>query len=363
MVDTSLPNAPVTLSLTPVADPERLAARWEALEARAAGSFFQSWIWTFCLAAERFPAALLLSAQIAGQDVALALFNRRGAWPGPETLWLGESGNAMLDAPFIEHNGPLLARDAPADLLARCLRMALRAANPPLLGRRLVLNGVDDAVLAAARQAGSVALRQSRPAPWVDFAALPPGGYLASLSGNTRHQLRRARKLHAATGPLTLHRAASIAEAHACLDALAVLHQRSWTGRGKPGAFANPAFTRFHRTLIARGWASDAIDLLRIGVGERVIGYLYNFRYRNRALAYQSGFDYAGLTAQHKPGLLCHLLAIEQYHAAGLTGYDFLAGGDRYKMSLANANQTLHWLHAAAPTSPAGWILRARLDR
>jgi len=68
------------------------------------------------------------------------------------------------------------------------------------------------------------------------------------------------------------------------------------------------------------------IDLLRIAAGDQTIGFLYNFRFRNRVYAYQSGFDYSVSHPHQKPGLTCHHLAIEMYRRQGLEVYDFLAG-------------------------------------
>ena len=145
----------------------------------------------------------------------------------------------------------------------------------------------------------------------------------------------------------------------AWLDALAALHQATWTGRGQPGAFANPAFRHFHRALLARAMPRGEADLLRIAAGARVIGYLYNFRHRGRALAYQSGFDYPDAGPHAKPGLTCHHTAIELARREGMDAYDFLAGGDRYKASLANAATTLHWLDMAPRWLPRGLAYRA----
>jgi CelD/BcsL family acetyltransferase involved in cellulose biosynthesis len=132
------------------------------------------------------------------------------------------------------------------------------------------------------------------------------------------------------------------------LDRLAVLHQAHWTRRGKPGAFAGPAFRRFHRALLARAVPRGEADLLCIAAGGREIGYLYNFRFRERVLAYQSGFDYATAGAHEKPGMTCHHAAIEAALAEGMDCYDFLAGAQRYKSSLAGAEVPLHWLEAVA---------------
>ena len=327
-----------------------LGEEWRALEARADASFFQSWTWVGCLAEARFPAPVLLRAERGGETLALALCNRRRG-----ALWLGESGDPAWDAVYVEHNGPLLARGAEA-LLPAVLRALLGSAWS---GRRLRLAGVDAAHVSAARAAGAVRLLRKNPAPWVDFAALGDGGVLAALSANTRYQVRRSDRAYAAAGPIRVERAATVAEAEAFLDALAALHQAAWTARGERGAFANPDFVRFHRALIMRAVPRGEAELLRIAAGGSVIGYLYNFRHRGRVLAYQSGFDYAAAGPHRKPGLTCHHAAIEFFRHDGAVAYDFLAGGDRYKTSFANATTELFWLDLAPRASVRGLVYRA----
>ncbi len=146
-------------------------------------------------------------------------------------------------------------------------------------------------------------------------------------------------------------RAATAAEAHDWLDELATLHQATWKARGHPGAFANPFFGRFHHVLIDRGMPRGEIDLLRVTAGSRVVGLLYNFRYRGQALAYQGGFDYAGAGRHQKPGLTCHHQAIRLATIDGLNRYDMLAGEDRYKRSLAGDATALHWLEVGRGAS------------
>src|SRR5258707_7664875 len=125
-------------------------------------------------------------------------------------------------------------------------------------------------------------LYASRPAPFVDLEALRCLGrdFLATTSGNTRYQIRRSERRYAALGPLAIQRARSLDEAQDFLTALARLHQSYWTGRGKPGAFANPNFERFHRALIVRAFADGGIDLLKVTAGATILGYLYNLSFR-----------------------------------------------------------------------------------
>lgn len=325
----------LTVSLQPPSAPPALEAAWRSLEARADLSFFRSWTWTGCLYAERFPRPLLLRAERDGAVVALGLFNR-----GRLSLHLGESGIAARDSIYIEHNGLLRAREG-APNLAELLRVVRARKLPP---RRLVLSGVDDSHLQAARAIGGrVVLRRDHVAPVLDLEKSGPD-WMAAISANTRQQLRRSARAYAGQGRLRIERAGTMEQAHAFLDALAFLHQRIWEKRRERGAFAEPFFRRFHRELIARGMDRDEIDLLRISAGDRVIGYLYNFRHRGRVLAYQSGFDYDVATGAQKPGMTCHQMAIDMYAAAGVRAYDFLAGDHRYKRSLANGQATLHWL-------------------
>ena len=102
------------------------------------------------------------------------------------------------------------------------------------------------------------------------------------------------------------------------------------------------------------------VDLLRVTAGSTVVGYLLNFNHAGQVSAYQSGFDYAAAGPHQKPGLTCHYLAIEDYRAAGAVTYDFLAGPDRYKQSLANAERPLHWLSLAPRWHPYGIAARFR---
>jgi CelD/BcsL family acetyltransferase involved in cellulose biosynthesis len=365
----TLMNAPASVRIT-VSAVRSLAAvetSWRALEAESDPSFFQSWTWVGCLAEERFPHPVLLRALRNDRVVGLALLNCTPGPLGSEILWLNESGNPTLDAVFVEHNGVLLARDA-AELLPACLHALLRAPIAPGTqtgggwGRRLRLAGVDAAHLAAAQQVGVVHLLEQRPAPFVDVAALPiePDGYLATLSANTRYQVRRSKRRLARLGPLEVRQAETVAEGLAFLDALAALHQNTWTKRGERGAFAAPGFLRFHRNLVARALPRGEVGLLRITAGSQVLGYLYNLRLRDRVFSYQSGFDYTAVAAvagpHAKPGITCHHAAILRAQAEAARAYDFLAGPDRYKTSLTRAATPLHWLDVAPRFSGQGLL-------
>lgn len=333
------------IHLSPVEDFEALGRVWRELESEVAGhGFFQSWSWVGCLAAERYPDPVLLRAEQGGKVQGLALFNRRHG-----RLCLTESGDALLDAPFIEHNAPLASPAIGTALL--------RAAWGARGVGRLILGGVAPETMAAA--GGAAWRKQLREAPYADLVALRAAGQgpLGLCSANTRQQIRRSDRSYATRGPLTI---TCLTDALAGFEAMLPLHACSWAARGKPGAFASAWMRRFHRALITEAGPRGEVELLHIAAGGCDVGYLYNFRHQGRVHAYQSGFDHAGAGRHEKPGLTSHALAIGRALAAGDSVYDFLAGADRYKLSLSHASQPLWWVELVRPWSWRGMARRAR---
>ena len=326
---------PIRIEAGTISRFDALGESWRALEARAPeASFFQGWTWMGCLVAERFPKPVVVRAEVDGVVVGLALFNRRGG-----RLFLSESGAAPLDAPFIEHNAPLLAAGAPAGVLPDMLRAAWRSGW--VWG--MTLSGAPAEVAAAA--GGFTWRRQQRVAPYVDLDAVRAAGgdYLATLSANTRQQIRRSLRAYAARGPVRLDRAETAAEALAWFGELVRLHGETWRRRGQPGAFADAFASRFHTALIERGTPRGEVDLLRACAGSDAFGYLYNVRRGDSVSAYQGGWDLRDPGRQERPGVVCHLLAIERALHGTARRYDFLAGGGRYKSSLGHAAKQLVW--------------------
>jgi CelD/BcsL family acetyltransferase involved in cellulose biosynthesis len=332
----------VSVQITEIKDFAALGVRWRDLEQRANGSFFQSWTWVGCLAAERFSDPVLVEATDAGRTVALGLFNRVRRLFGPSTLYLSEAGSDDLDSPYVEQNGILTEAGREAELTMLCLRPLAAAYD-------LVLSGVGHPVLQATTSAAAlVHTRRCQPAWFVDLATIRHSGddYLATRSANTRQQLRRSERFYQANGPIELQHAESLETAHAMLDRLADLHQASWEGRGKRGSFASPLFRRFHHALIEEGFPRREVTVAKIASGGTTIGYLYNFVWRRWISAYQSGFAYQGDENRARPGLTCHLAAIHDALQQGSDTYDFLAGDDRYKRSLADQSSPQFWLEA-----------------
>ena len=328
-----------------------LAPVWMELESRSDASFFLSWNWIGTWLDATGVQPLVVTRRQDGVVSALALIvearrRRLGLFPC-RVGFLNETGDAAMDSIYIEYNGLLHARDQPDSDLVRTLG-GLRAGG----WDELRLSGVGAATAALAGEAGWFAETRAAVRCFaVDLAALRAQGraYVDSLGANTRQQIRRSERLYAARGPLALTAAASLAEAKAFLAGLKELHQATWRQRGRPGAFANPFFERFHDRLLERLWPGGGVELVKITAGAHIVGYLYNFLYRGSVLNYQSGFA-PETDNKLKPGLLSHALCIERHLEGGAMRYDLMAGEARYKQSLAAPHETLVWLTLHRPT-------------
>ncbi len=346
--DVAVPADELSVDLRP-ADPASLAPEWLALEWRAEPSFFQSWgwigCWLDCLPPQLWPE--VVEVRWRGAVIGLGLFVRRvlmrRGLVRTRTLLLHQAGDAALDSIYIEHNGLLTDRQVTAAAEQRVVDWLVERDHD---WDELQVSGVPARWAALATAADlHVWVRAAQACHQLDLrrVAAAGGGLAACLSRNTRYQLRRALHVAERSGPPRLRQAVTVAEAHAFFDAMKALHIASWQRRGRAHAFTHAFFEQFHRTLIDARFATGEIQLLQIMAGEEALGYLYNFSHRGHVYAYQSGFA-AAENRHAKPGLVAHALAIEHCLGQGAHTYDFLAGDNQLKLSLADQASELVWL-------------------
>ncbi|WP_052710285.1 GNAT family N-acetyltransferase [Azospirillum thiophilum] len=343
----------IEISLQPLPPEAVLAGMWTELESRSDSSFFLSWTWIGPWLA-LMPTGVepqLLVARRDGETVGLALLcprlRRRFGLLRSRRWMLHETGDRSYDRLFMEYNGILADRRFADEVTAAALQW---------LGERLsandelVLGGLsmtaERAVRRVAAETGqTLQIRVADSAQWVDFALVRAGGgnFRTGLGRNTRAAVNRTERLYRARGGLDYRVAATVEEALENFAALEVLHQAGWQARGQAGAFANPSFRPFHERLIGTGVPRGTVRLCRVEAGGRPIGYLYNFVHRNRVLNYQGGFAFED-DNRLKPGLLSHVLAIEDAQARGEDCYDFMSTPAGHKPLLSNAEQPMNWL-------------------
>jgi CelD/BcsL family acetyltransferase involved in cellulose biosynthesis len=336
-------------------DPVSLGVEWRALEARANGSFFTSWAWVAAALATGLTRPLVVRVTTATSVVALGIFNRRSAWFS-RRLSLTSVGDPVLDTAYIEHNGPLVDRDYPQ--AAAVWWRAVAHLDAAIVD----LPGIAAAALTDLGGIGALSIERRQPAPRRSLGPVRAcGGDVTTLmSANSRAQLRRAIRSYQRSGPITMARAETHREAERVFEQMAELHQRAWRRRGQAGAMS-AVFRNFHQHILATGVAAGTVDLWTVQAGDRLIGYLYNFRHGDQVAAYQSGFAYDAAQPHEKPGLVCHAMAISHYAQAGFADYDFLAGPARYKSSFADHDAELVWVRLAMGYAPMAVMAKGRM--
>lgn len=170
--------------------------------------------------------------------------------------------------------------------------------------------------------------------------------YLRRLSSNGRQQARRL--LREAEKEGVVLEVADASRVGACFEDLVSLHQQRWVASGKPGCFAAPRFTEFHRTL-AREWVpSGRAVLARASLAGTPIAALYGFVTGSKFDFYQSGVRTDG--PLRSPGNLAHLMLMRELAGRGVTRYDFLRGSSSYKERLATTETKLYAIQVWRPT-------------
>mgnify|MGYP001574940841 CR=1 FL=1 len=351
---TSQPPIAINITASPVQNLDQLQRQWLELEGQSSGhSFFVSWHWIGAWL-RNLPASIqpqLLRVNDAGKTIGLGILVSGTSrilkiFQLPQ-ISLNETGDPAFDTLTTEYNGLLTADGYGAPATQAALDWILGTANQE---RVLSLGGVDDqtselAANSALHHGHSVRIINCADAPWVDLDAIRSSGktYLDRLSRNSRQALRRELRRYETIGPLKYQVANTTTEALENFAALGQLHQTRWKSKGKPGAFAQEFFAKFHNDLIASAFAGGHIEMANISAGGELIGYLYNFKWRGNVYAYQSGFNYDD-NYEYKPGYVSHYLAILYALESGQSCYDFMAGYGQHKSSLSTETRHLHWL-------------------
>jgi CelD/BcsL family acetyltransferase involved in cellulose biosynthesis len=342
---------------------------WRELQARADHSFFQSWGWIGAWL-RTFPehaGLLCLRVCFQGRVVGLSVLGRNevatSRFFSSRALLVSEAGVPDHDSLTVEHSGMLMERGLEREILEHGFRHLYQIDWP---WDELFVSGVEHQHAAiyvdAAKAAGlTPEVRAEHPYYFVDLNALRDAGgdYLATLSRNTRFQIKRAMRLYESHGALRVYKAQSLPEALAMFEKLKRVHQACWVARGEPGAFATERITEFHQQLISACFERGEVQLLEVYAGEHVLGYLYNFVMDGVVSNYQTAFLYED-DARLKPGLVSHALAVEQALSEDLSVYDFLMGDQRFKRSLAKSEGTMLWLVLSNDSIRSSFRARAR---
>lgn len=322
-----------------------LESEWLDLEARANNYFFLSWTWVQAWLETYKPSIDILKVSYQDQVVGMVLIAKgeevRFGVLNSNAIYFQQTGVPVEDQIWIEYNSILVDANHHAP--------AIRAACHYLVQQ---YKGWDELILGAVTELEANFIEKacglSRHDLWeaptygVDLAAIRESGqdYLSTLSRNTRYQIRKSIKKYSESGAIKLASADSVKAALACFEEIAPLHIARWGAEPDQSGYANVRFVDFHKKLIEIAWPKGQVDVVKITVGDKPIGYFYNFIYRGRVYFYLSGLIVEPDNAL-KPGMIGHALCIQQYMQNGYNFYDFMGGGERYKASMAKEQEKL----------------------
>lgn len=172
--------------------------------------------------------------------------------------------------------------------------------------------------------------------------------YLGRLSSNSRQQARRLLREGERAG--AAFETVAVDHAAGAFDDLVRLHQARWTGEGKPGVFAAPRFTAFHREIIREWLPAGRVVLARLAVAGEPVAVIYGFVTGTTFEFYQSGVRHDEAGSLRSPGTLAHLLLMQALAERGIHIYDFLRGASSYKQRLATRERHLVGMRIWRPT-------------
>ena len=344
-----MPAESFDCQISPLTDTASLQTRWQALETVSDSTFFLTWNWMGPWLSLTQSQLFLLEVRQGANDVGLAVLGVAARRRGPltfQTILLNQSGDPEEDQVFIEYNGILCRKSQTTDVWRSFFDYLIssRAQLPEPLQSwsQLHLPGLEQ----SASEVGDLitTAKVSRNAHLVDLAEIRTvaGGYLGSLSANTRRQIMRSQRLLAENGEVSFQVATEPGHVQAWLPEMAALQARWFSAKGQRAALSRPFFRAFVEQLVLHNLDSGAVEFIQCKGADGTIGYLINLRSDCQIFSYQSAF------AQYddnkvKPGLVCHAMLAERYSATDADQYNFLVGDSRYKTSLSNAAQSLSW--------------------
>ena len=161
--------------------------------------------------------------------------------------------------------------------------------------------------------------------------------YLSSLSRKNRHELRRKLRRLEGAGDVRAAEATDPRTVEEGMDDFVALVRKS---APEKAAFLTPERERFFRAAALALAEEGLTRLLFLELdGVRVASSL-GFVWGGERFLYNSGYD-----PEHRHlavGLLSHAVNIRNSIEEGLTGYDFMRGGESYKYHLGAEDRTIH---------------------
>lgn len=168
---------------------------------------------------------------------------------------------------------------------------------------------------------------------------------LDTFKRKSRQQMKQTLVAFSEWGEAKVELAKDIQEAEYFFDQMGLLHTQRWNKVDKKGSFGNPVWVNFHKQLIRRNFGHGCIQMLKVSVGDKVLGYLYGHLYKGCVYMHQTGFLQLE-DNRLRAGCLSHFLAMQANAANGVRSYNFLPDFEEsYKKFFVNQGAPVYWIH------------------
>ncbi|MCC6170072.1 MAG: GNAT family N-acetyltransferase [Caldilineaceae bacterium] len=335
-------------------DFERIRTIWGKLAQSSTPSYFLSWGWIEnWISFLPTNAAVQLAVFVEGEQPVAAFFLGQTALVRHNAIrsrgmFLNATGIPLVDRVHIEYNAILHSS-------SRLFSLHELLALLPDHWDEFWMPGLDanafpGNMLEQTTSLGEIQIERDVPSPYVDLELVrqKDGNYLSLLSSHMRAHVKRSQRAYESRGPISLEAACNPNMALEIFDEMVSMHQKAWQAKGQEGAFASNFMRQFHRALICKRFEYGEIQLLRIKVGNTIIGCLYDFVYNGKVYSYQSGFHFE-MDNRLTPGYVSLVEAIKYCAALGLTHFDFMGSDAAYKQRLCTHQQRLIWAKVQKP--------------
>jgi CelD/BcsL family acetyltransferase involved in cellulose biosynthesis len=163
----------------------------------------------------------------------------------------------------------------------------------------------------------------------VPSVALPDayGKFIQGLDRKNRHELRRKIRKLESTGPVRIERIMDPSATTAAILEFISLHRKS--SSSKQDFWKQEGISKFFQILASFFSSENWIEFYFLSVGDRLIGGLVNFLYKDTLFLYNVAYDRA--FSSLSPGFYLFDQAIEKAIEEGRKTADFLRGDEKYK--------------------------------
>lgn len=164
--------------------------------------------------------------------------------------------------------------------------------------------------------------------------------YRAKTTSKQRNLHKRRRKQLAALGEYEVTTARTREELEAVMDDVFHLHVARWAGRPDGTEIGTPGGQAFVREATLALAESGIPRIVFLRIGGTAVAFFYYMALEGTMYLYRLAFDPE--YARYSPGLVNALDALEIACGEGLTRIEFLGGGERYKMQLADRVEPMY---------------------